>query len=139
MLVYVRKKEIHLREMSGSAAETGPLAALGLGSSARDVVLAVDGVRHAQAVAWDSASDSIFWSDFKATTISRARRDGSQQRVVVATDLGEWSARPAYVPQGRGSTLKNTSVYTLKFFFKILLFFFKELATTTTTAPPCWK
>ncbi|KAE8753091.1 low-density lipoprotein receptor, partial [Frankliniella occidentalis] len=117
MLVYVRKKEIHLREMSGSAAETGALAALGLGSSARDVVLAVDGVRHAQAVAWDSASDSIFWSDFKATTISRARRDGSQQRVVVGSDLEDpvglavdWVRRRLYFSDYKSQRIETTDL-----------------------------
>lgn len=62
--------------------------ALGLGHLARDSVLAVDDIRHAQAAVWDSLDDTIFWSDYKSVSVSRSRRDGSEQRVIISTDLG---------------------------------------------------
>lgn len=88
MLIYVRKKEIRFREWSGPPGRTDPSGALGLGHLARDSVLAVDDIRHAQAAVWDSLDDTIFWSDYKSVSVSRSRRDGSEQRVIISTDLG---------------------------------------------------
>lgn len=116
MLVYVRKKEVRLREISGSSGSSAS-AALGLGSSARDVVLPVDDVRHAQAVAWDAVEDVIFWSDYKSASISRARRDGSQQRVVVGTDLEDpmglavdWVRRRLYLSDHKSKRIETTDL-----------------------------
>jgi hypothetical protein len=54
-----------------------------------DVVIPVDGVRSAVAVAWDSDSDSIFWTDVESDTINQAHLNGCQQRVIVSTNLGK--------------------------------------------------
>jgi len=54
-----------------------------------DVVIPVDGIRSAVAVAWDSDSDSIFWTDVESDTINRAHLNGSQQRVIVSSNLGK--------------------------------------------------
>jgi hypothetical protein len=57
-----------------------------LENSEVDVVIPVDGVRSAVAVAWDSESDSIFWTDVESDTINRAHLNGSQQRVIVSSN-----------------------------------------------------
>jgi hypothetical protein len=54
-----------------------------------DIVIPVDGIRSAVAVAWDSDSDSIFWTDVESDTINRAHLNGSQQRVIVSSNLGK--------------------------------------------------
>jgi hypothetical protein len=54
-----------------------------------DMVIPVDGIRSAVALAWDSHSDSIFWTDIESDTINRAHLNGSQQRAIVSSNLGK--------------------------------------------------
>ncbi|XP_034246865.1 LOW QUALITY PROTEIN: low-density lipoprotein receptor-related protein 4 [Thrips palmi] len=121
VLVYVRKKEVRLREITGSASggadRDSPTVALGLGAAARDVVLPVDEIRHAQAVTWDAQDDSIFWSDYKSAAISRARRDGSEQRVIINTDLEDpmglaidWVRRRLYLSDHKSRRIETTNL-----------------------------
>jgi hypothetical protein len=52
------------------------------------MVVPVDGIQSAVALAWDSESDTIFWTDVEANTISRAALNGSNQRIIVNSNLG---------------------------------------------------
>lgn len=52
------------------------------------MVVPVDGIQSAVALAWDSDTDSIFWTDVEANIISRAALNGSSQRVIVNSNLG---------------------------------------------------
>lgn len=54
-----------------------------------DMVIPVDGIRSAVALAWDSNSDSVFWTDIEADTINRAHLNGSRQRAIVSSNLGK--------------------------------------------------
>lgn len=54
-----------------------------------DMVIPVDDIRSAVAVAWDSDSDSIFWTDVESDTINRAHLNGSRQTVIVSSNLGK--------------------------------------------------
>lgn len=75
LLLFARKKDIRLRRLDST-------------DESYDIVFPVDGVKSAVALAWDSNSDSIFWSDVEADLISRAFLNGSRQQIVVGTNLG---------------------------------------------------
>lgn len=49
----------------------------------------MDGVKSAVAVAWDSETDYIFWTDVERATINRAFWNGSNQEVIVYTNIGK--------------------------------------------------
>jgi hypothetical protein len=53
-----------------------------------DMVIPVDGIRSAVALAWDSHSDSIFWTDIESDTVNRAHLNGSRQRAIISSNLG---------------------------------------------------
>jgi hypothetical protein len=53
------------------------------------MVIPVDGIQSAVALAWDSDSDSVFWTDVESDTINQAHLNGSQQRVIVSSNLGK--------------------------------------------------
>jgi hypothetical protein len=61
---------------------------LGAGGPQIDMVVPVDGIQSAVALAWDSDTDSIFWTDVETNTISRAALNGSSQRIIVNSNLG---------------------------------------------------
>lgn len=75
LLLFARKKDIRLRRLDTK-------------DESNDMVLPVDGVKSAVAIAWDSNTDSIFWSDVEADLISRAFLNGSKQQVVIGNNLG---------------------------------------------------
>lgn len=55
------------------------------------MVIPLDGIQSAVALAWDSNTDSVFWTDIEADTISRAYLNGSNENVIVYTNLGKWN------------------------------------------------
>ena len=59
-------------------------------SSRADVVIALDGVRHALDVDWHSGTDYVYWSDVSLNTVNRARWDGTGQEVCTCLVLGSW-------------------------------------------------
>ncbi|KAF4523621.1 hypothetical protein B566_EDAN010130, partial [Ephemera danica] len=74
---------------------------LGAQSPQIDMVVPVDGVQSAVALGWDSESDTIFWTDVEANTISRAALNGSSQRIItnLTTPNGlavDWIANNVY-------------------------------------------
>lgn len=72
----MRKKDLRLRQLDSNG-------------EGYDVVLPVDRIKSAVALSWDSNTDSIFWSDVEANTISRAYLNGSKQETVIGTNLGK--------------------------------------------------
>lgn len=53
-------------------------------------VVPVDGIKSAVALAWDSKTESIFWSDVDQDSISSAHLNGSNQKVIVRANLSMW-------------------------------------------------
>ncbi|XP_075213619.1 low-density lipoprotein receptor-related protein 4-like [Lycorma delicatula] len=74
LLLFVRKKDLRLRQLNTKG-------------EGYDVVLPVEKIKSAVALAWDANSDSIFWSDIEASIISRAYLNGSKQETVIGTTL----------------------------------------------------
>ncbi|XP_021915388.1 low-density lipoprotein receptor-related protein 4 isoform X2 [Zootermopsis nevadensis] len=72
LLLFARKKDLRMRQLENSDV---------------DMVIPVDGIRSVIALAWDSDSDSIFWTDVESDTINRAHLNGSQQEVIVSSNL----------------------------------------------------
>lgn len=52
-------------------------------------VIPVDGIKSAVALAWDSKSDLIYWTDVERDSISRAHWNGSNQEVLVHSNVGK--------------------------------------------------
>lgn len=76
LMIFARKKDLRLRRLDTE-------------DQSYDMVLPVDGIKSAVALAWDSNSDSIFWSDVENDLISRAFLNGSKQQPVIANNLGK--------------------------------------------------
>jgi hypothetical protein len=74
LLLFARKKDLRMHQL-----ENGDV----------DMVIPVDGIQSVVALAWDSESDSIFWTDVESDTINRAHLNGSQQKVIVSSNLGK--------------------------------------------------
>ncbi|PSN54231.1 Low-density lipoprotein receptor-related protein 4 [Blattella germanica] len=72
LLLFARKKDLRMRQLENSDV---------------DMVIPVDGIRSAVALAWDSDSDLIFWTDVDSDTINRAHINGSQQSIIVNSNL----------------------------------------------------
>nr|XP_018898096.1 PREDICTED: low-density lipoprotein receptor-related protein 4 [Bemisia tabaci] len=70
ILLVVRKKDLRLMLMRNETYLT------------EDTVMPLDGIRSAEALAWDSAADAIFWSDVETGSINTASLNGSNQRSV---------------------------------------------------------
>ncbi|KRT81543.1 EGF-like domain containing protein [Oryctes borbonicus] len=75
LLIFARKKDLRLKHLDEGATHQ------------HEVVIPVDGVKSAVALAWDSATESIFWTDVEKDSISRAHWNGSNQRVLVHTNI----------------------------------------------------
>ncbi|XP_068085893.1 low-density lipoprotein receptor-related protein 4 [Anabrus simplex] len=75
LLLFARKKDLRVRQLGAQP------------NVAVDMVVPLDGIQSAVALAWDSDTDSIFWTDVEADTISRASLNGSNERVVVNSNL----------------------------------------------------
>ncbi|KAK9731245.1 Low-density lipoprotein receptor domain class A [Popillia japonica] len=75
LLIFARKKDLRLKHLDEGALHQ------------HEVVIPVDGVKSAVALAWDSNTDSIFWTDVEMHTISRAHWNGSNQQVLIRTNI----------------------------------------------------
>lgn len=76
-LLFARKKDLRLKHLDSNAAHQ------------HEMVIPIDGVKSAVALAWDSKSDTVFWTDVEQDTISRANWNGSNQEVLVHSNLSE--------------------------------------------------
>lgn len=54
-----------------------------------DTVIPVDGLKSAVALDFYQEDDLLFWSDVETKTISRAHINGTDQSLVISTDLGD--------------------------------------------------
>ncbi|XP_049859513.1 low-density lipoprotein receptor-related protein 4 [Schistocerca gregaria] len=75
LLLFARKKDLRIRQLHADS------------NNSVDMVIPLDGVQSAVALAWDSKTDSIFWTDVDADTISRAHLNGSNEVVIVYSNL----------------------------------------------------
>lgn len=81
LLLIARKKDLRIRQFDKK-------------TSSLEMVIPVDGVKSAVALAWDSKTDSIFWTDIEKDTINRACWNGSNQQVLVNSNLSKlWHGR----------------------------------------------
>lgn len=53
------------------------------------MVIPLDKVQSAVALGFDSDTDRIYWTDVEANSISRSYLNGTQQEVVINTNLGK--------------------------------------------------
>ncbi|XP_063374859.1 low-density lipoprotein receptor-related protein 4 [Cydia amplana] len=76
LLLYAQRKDIRLKQLY-------PRKQM----DSLDMVIPVDHIKSAMALDWDHNSNSIFWTDVEKDTINRAYLDGSNQTVVVGSNL----------------------------------------------------
>lgn len=76
MLIFARKKDIRLQQLSSSADRTNI-----------DMVVPLDGIMSADALAVDPEKQMIYWTDIEGGIISRSRLNGSEQQLLVSTNL----------------------------------------------------
>lgn len=80
MLIFARKKDIRLQQLSSSVGRTNI-----------DMVVPLDGIMSADALAVDPEKQMIYWTDIEGGIISRSRLNGSDQQLLVATNLRKFS------------------------------------------------
>ncbi|XP_038213650.1 low-density lipoprotein receptor-related protein 4 [Zerene cesonia] len=76
LLLYARRKDIRLKLLNPRKQMDG-----------LDMVIPVDSIKSAVALDWDHARKRIFWTDVEKDTINRALLNGSNQTVIVSTNL----------------------------------------------------
>ncbi|KAB0798924.1 hypothetical protein PPYR_06804 [Photinus pyralis] len=75
LLIFARKKDLRIKHLDSSAVHQ------------HEMVIPVDGIKSAVALAWDSVTDSIYWTDVERDTINKAHWNGSNQQVLVHTNI----------------------------------------------------
>ncbi|XP_025833299.1 low-density lipoprotein receptor-related protein 4 [Agrilus planipennis] len=90
-LIFARNKDLRIKHIDEEAAHQ------------HEMVIPLDGLKSAIALAWDSKEDYIFWTDVEKDTISRVHWNGSDQRVLVHTNIQtpagldfDWITRKLY-------------------------------------------
>lgn len=78
LLIFARNKDIRLRQL-GQGKEVGIV----------DMVIPLDQVRSAVALAFDSDRNTIYWSDVESHKISRSFLNGSRQEMIISSNLGK--------------------------------------------------
>ncbi|CAB3366747.1 Hypothetical predicted protein [Cloeon dipterum] len=74
LLLFARSRDLRIHLLDGVEPQV-------------DMVIPVDDVQSATALDWDSNTDELFWADAEANTISRAALNGSNQRLIVSSNL----------------------------------------------------
>ncbi|XP_017769836.1 PREDICTED: low-density lipoprotein receptor-related protein 4 [Nicrophorus vespilloides] len=74
-LVLARKKDLRIKHLDTDA------------NNHHEIVVPVDGVKSAVAIAWDSRKDTIFWTDVDRNTISKAHWNGSDQQIIIKDNI----------------------------------------------------
>jgi hypothetical protein len=75
MLLFARMKDLRLRSLHASP-------------SSYDVVIPIQGIKSAVALAWDSEHKAVYWSDIITGTISSSKINGEYQQEVISSNLG---------------------------------------------------
>ncbi|XP_019869028.2 low-density lipoprotein receptor-related protein 4 isoform X2 [Aethina tumida] len=75
LLLFARKKDLRLKHLDPNP------------SHQLEMVIPVNGIKSAVAIAWDSKTDYIYWTDVERDAISRALWNGSNQEVLVHTNI----------------------------------------------------
>ncbi|KAF5269791.1 hypothetical protein FQA39_LY08572 [Lamprigera yunnana] len=75
LLIFARKKDLRIKHLDSNAVHQ------------HEMVIPVDGIKSAVALAWDSVTDSIYWTDVEKDTINKAFWNGSNQQVLVHTNI----------------------------------------------------
>jgi low-density lipoprotein receptor-related protein 4 len=75
LLLFARSQDLRIHLLGGVESQV-------------DMVIPVDDVQSASALAWDSSSDNVFWADAESNTISRAALNGSNQHTIISSNLG---------------------------------------------------
>lgn len=76
LLLLARKKDIRMRQLNSKT----PLKEV-------DMVIPLDGLKSTIALDWCSETDTIFWTDIGRSSISKAHLDGSNQEVILSSNL----------------------------------------------------
>ncbi|XP_014280390.1 low-density lipoprotein receptor-related protein 4 isoform X1 [Halyomorpha halys] len=74
MLLFARKKDLRLRSLEA-------------GTPMYDTVIPVDGIKSVAALAWDSVTNTVFWTDSTSSRISSAKVNGKDQKEIVDNNL----------------------------------------------------
>lgn len=75
LLIFARKKDVRIRHLDNNAVKD------------HDIVLPLDGVKSAIAIAWDAKTDSIFWTDIEKDTINKVHWNGSNQQIILHSNI----------------------------------------------------
>ncbi|XP_072376430.1 low-density lipoprotein receptor-related protein 4 [Diabrotica undecimpunctata] len=74
-LLFARKKDLRIKYLDGSYQHQ------------YEMVITIDGIKSAVAIAWDSKSDFIYWTDVERNSINRAFWNGTFQEVVIHQNI----------------------------------------------------
>ncbi|XP_066145382.1 low-density lipoprotein receptor-related protein 4 isoform X1 [Euwallacea fornicatus] len=82
-LMFAKKKDIRIKHLDGKLMNSMQ------GSSEKqyETVLPLEGIKNAVAVAWDSKSNYIYWTDLALKSINRAYWNGSDHQVILHTNI----------------------------------------------------
>ncbi|CAH0560459.1 unnamed protein product [Brassicogethes aeneus] len=75
LLLFARKKDLRLKHLDPNSNHN------------LEMVIPVNGIKSAVAIAWDAKNDYIYWTDVERDTINRAFWNGSDQEVLVHTNI----------------------------------------------------
>ncbi|XP_022905754.2 low-density lipoprotein receptor-related protein 4 [Onthophagus taurus] len=75
LLIFARKKELRIKHLDENAVHS------------HEIIIPVDGIKSAVALDWDSKSDTVFWTDIEKDTINSAHWNGTEQKVIIHTNL----------------------------------------------------
>ncbi|XP_056643570.1 low-density lipoprotein receptor-related protein 4 isoform X1 [Diorhabda sublineata] len=74
-LLFARKKDLRIKYMDGSHQHQ------------YEMVIPVDGIKSAVAIAWDSKNDFIYWTDVERNSINRAFWNGTFQEILIHQNI----------------------------------------------------
>ncbi|KAG5887972.1 hypothetical protein JTB14_035046 [Gonioctena quinquepunctata] len=74
-LLFARKKDLRMKYLDGNAQHQ------------YEMVIPVNGIKSAVAIAWDSRSDLIYWTDVERNSLNRAFWNGTYQEVLISSNI----------------------------------------------------
>ncbi|KAJ8946706.1 hypothetical protein NQ318_006964 [Aromia moschata] len=74
-LLFARKKDLRIKYLDGNSQHQ------------YEMVIPVDGIKSAVAIAWESKTDYIYWTDVERNSLNRAFWNGSSQEVLVHSNI----------------------------------------------------